>query len=269
MKQFTLSQPVPGYLRAVFDNPPINLLNDDTITELTELCDTLEHDPSLRVLVLSAANPDFFMARYDLSPSPRDPTDPFAGLRAFAQATARLSRSDVISVAALRGRARGGGNEIALACDLRFASIENSLLGQPEVPSGLVPAGGGIERLTRLVGRARATEIIVTGDDYDAVTAERYGWINRAVPDLELDGFVDRMARRIASFDAVAIAGAKKLIARGGESLEAEVRETISLLPSIAVASPERRARLSARASRLGSDFELRLGYHLGTEDEG
>ena len=268
MKQFTLSRPTPGYLRAVFDRPPINLLDDDTVTELAEICDILETDHDLRVLVLSAANPDFFMARYDISALSQNPADPFAGLTAFAQATARLCGSDVISIAALRGRARGGGSEIALTCDLRFASLENCLLGQPEVPSGLLPAGGGIERLTRLVGRARATEIIVSGDDYDATTAERYGWINRAVPDDELDDFVDRLARRIASFDAVAVATAKRLIARGGGISEAELRETISLLPSVAVASRERRARLSSRAARVGGDFELRLGYHLGATDE-
>jgi enoyl-CoA hydratase/carnithine racemase len=199
---------------------------------------------------------------------PRDPADPFAGLRAFAQATARLSRSDVISIAAVRGRARGGGSKLALACDLRFASIENSLLGQPEVPSGLLPAGGGIERLTRLAGRARATEIIVTGDDYDALTAERYGWINRAVPDAELDGFVDRMARRIASFDRAATSAAKRLIGRGGGIPEADLTETIALLPPVAVASRDRRARLRDRASRLGADFELRLGYHLGADED-
>jgi enoyl-CoA hydratase/carnithine racemase len=268
MKQFVLSRPTPGYLRAEFDRPPINMLDESTITELAGICDTLETDHDLRVLVLSAVNPDFFMARYDFSAAPTDPADPFAGLRAFAQAMTRLSQSDVISIAALRGRARGGGSEIALACDMRFASVENCVLGQPEVPSGLLPAGGGIERLSRLVGRARATEIIVSGDDFDAVTAERYGWVNRAVPDKELDGFVDRLARRIASFDPVAVATAKRLIARNAQIPEAELRETISLLPSVAVASRDRRAKLRSRAARVGSDFELRLGYHLGAADE-
>ena len=266
MRQFTLDRITPGYLRATFDRPPINLLDNDTITELAELCTLLETDPELRVVVLASGNPDFFMARYDLSGAPVDPADPFAGLRAFAEVTTRLAQSPVISVASIRGRVRGGGNELALACDLRFASRENALLGQPEVASGLVPAGGGLERLALLIGRARATEVVVSGDDYDASTAEQYGWINRAVPDEELDGFVDRMARRIASFDRVAVATAKALLARHTQPAEDDLPETIATLPKVAAATPERRAQLRALAEHHGLDFELRLGHYLGPD---
>jgi enoyl-CoA hydratase/carnithine racemase len=124
-----------------------------------------------------------------------------------------------------RGRARGGGSEFALACDLRFASLEKTLLGQPEVGVGIVPAGGGIERLSSLVGVARALEIIASSDDYDAPTAERYGWINRAVPDKELNVFVDTFARRLASFDAQALAVAKRLVRRHAPTSLGEYRE--------------------------------------------
>lgn len=263
-RQFTLSRPVSGWLRATFDRPPLNLLDADTIGELAEVVEILETDPELRVVVFDSVNPDFFMARYDLSATPPDPTDPFAGLHAFAEVARRLSDSPVISIASIRGRARGGGNELTLACDLRFASVENTFLGQPEVPSGILPSGGGIERLTALVGRARATEIVVTGDDYDAVTAERYGWVNRAIPDAELDAFVDRMARRIASFDRTAIAAAKRLITRHTSVAESDLAETIAALPAVAAATQPRRAQLRELAQQVGADFELRLGHHLG-----
>jgi enoyl-CoA hydratase/carnithine racemase len=267
MQQFTLSRPEPGWLRATFDRPPHNLLDGATTGELAEIADILATDEDLRVVVFDSVTPDFFLARYDLSATPPDPAAPFAGLLAFADTARRISDSPVISIAAIRGRTRGGGNELALACDMRFASVENALLGQPEVPSGLLPAGGGIERLTALVGRARATEIVVTGDDYDAVTAERYGWINRALPDAELDAFVARTARRIASFDRVAVATAKRLLLRHSVIAESDLAETIAALPVVAAATGDRRARLRERAARFGADFELSLGHHLGPDD--
>ena len=267
MKQFSLSRPVPGWLRATFDRPPVNLLDGDTIGELAEITEILATDPELRVVVFDSVNPDFFMARYDLSATPPDPAAPFAGLYAFADVARRISDSPVVSIASIRGRARGGGNELALACDMRFASLENALLGQPEVPSGILPGGGGIERLTALVGRARAIEIVVTGDDYDAATAQRYGWINRAIPDAELDTFVDRMARRIASFDRRAIAAAKRLVARHTSMADVDLAETIAALPAVAASTQQRRAQLREQAKQFGADFELRLGHHLGPGD--
>jgi len=148
------------------------------------LAELIEQDPELKVLVIDPTNPDFFMARYDVSSARplADGDSPWDGLIRFADATTRISHAPVLSIASIRGRARGGGSESALACDLRFASLERAILGQPEVPFGLLPAGG-VERLARLVGRARALEIIVGGADFDAELAERYGWINRAVAD--------------------------------------------------------------------------------------
>jgi enoyl-CoA hydratase/carnithine racemase len=177
-----------------------------------------------------------------------------------------VADSPVISIAAIRGRVRGGGNEFALACDMRFASRDNALLGQPEVGSGLLPAGGGIERLAALVGRARAMEIVVSSDDYDADTAQQYGWINRALPDRDLDAFVDALARRIASFDALAVSTAKRLLNRHALPESGDFAETIAALPAVAAASPPRRARLRERAQAAGADFELYLGPHLGPE---
>ena len=131
------------------------------------------------------------MARYDIADAPplADDSGPWDGLTRFAEATLRIAQAPVLSIASIRGRARGGGSEIALACDLRFASRERANFGQPEVPFGLLPAGGAIERLARSAGRARALEIVIGGGDFDADLAERYGWINRAVPDQDLDEF--------------------------------------------------------------------------------
>jgi enoyl-CoA hydratase/carnithine racemase len=264
MDQFSLTRPAPGYLRATFDHPPTNFLTPDTVGELRQVLDEM-HDGSTRVVVFDSVNPDFFMARYDLAGAARTGS-PFSGLNEFADVTAALAGSPTISIAAIRGRVRGGGNEFALACDMRFASRENALLGQPEVGSGLLPAGGGIERLAALVGPARAVEIVVSSDDYDADTAAHYGWINRAVPDRELDAFVDALARRIASFDAAAVSTAKRLLNRHTRPDTGDLAETIAAVPAVAAAAPQRRAQLRERAQAAGADFELNLGRHLGPE---
>src|SRR5271155_4192583 len=199
--QFTITEPTPGYWYVLFSNPPLNLLNSTSVIQIAELVEAIESAPDLKVVVFASEHPDFFMARYDLSdrsPVAFAPTD--NGLTLFIDSMLRMSSAGPITIASIRGRTRGGGREFALSCDLRFASIENALLGQPEVGVGMLPAGGAIERLPSLVGPARALEIIASSDDYDALTAEKYGWINRAVPDQDLDEFVGRFARRLAAF---------------------------------------------------------------------
>ena len=135
----------------------------------------------------------------------------------------RLSKAPFITIASIRGRTRGGGNELALALDLRYASREKALFGQPEVGSGLLPGGGGTERLPRFVGRDRALEVILSSSDYGADLAERWGWVTRAVPDAELDAFVDTMAARLASFDKTSLASAKSMINRGSLPPDADL----------------------------------------------
>ena len=211
-----------------------------------------------------SADAEFFMARYDAAAALPPGRSPWSQLDDFAEATRRLEASPTISIASIRGRARGGGSEIALACDQRFASLEKAILGQPEVPFGLLPAGGGIERLTALVGRARAIEIITAGEDFDASTAERYGWINRALPDDQLDDFVDRLARRITAFDTGAVTQAKRLISRDTTIDPADQQETIAAVPLLAAgASPSRRSTIRQRAQAAGADFELSLADYL------
>ena len=135
-----------------------------------------------------------------------------SGMPILMDTYVRLTKSPVVSIAKIRGCVRGACSEFVLACDMRFASRENTRLGQPEVGVGVNPGGGGTERLPPLVGRGRALEIILSANDFDGETAERYGYVNRALPDAELDGFVDALARRIASFDRRPIAAAKKLV---------------------------------------------------------
>ncbi|MEY2524557.1 MAG: hypothetical protein QOJ66_3122 [Ilumatobacteraceae bacterium] len=265
--QFGIEEPAPGYWRVVFSNPPINMVNSTTVLELAELVDRIDEASDLRVVVFASEHPDFFMARYDLSdtnPVGFAPTE--SGVTLFIDSMLRLNDASAITIAAIRGRARGGGSEFALSCDLRFASLENTLLGQPEVGVGIVPAGGAIERLPGLVGAARALEIIAGSDDFDAVTAERYGWINRAIPDAELDDHVDRLARRLASFDGQALASAKRLVRRHVGASVDDYRETLGVLRELIV-SPStgaRRAAVVQHAAGAGADFELRMGHHLG-----
>jgi enoyl-CoA hydratase/carnithine racemase len=229
--------------------------------------DRFERAKDLRVVGFASEHPDFFMARYDLSdPSPVAfaPTD--SGVTLFIDAMLRMNEARPITIASIRGRARGGGCEFALACDLRFASVEKAILGQPEVGVGILPGGGAIERLPALVGSARALEIIASSNDYNAVTAERYGWINRAIADDELDDFVDGLARRLAGFDGEVLAAAKRLVRRhtpvAGVS---EYRETLQAVRGL-LALPSTLARLGAvrkRAAAIGKDFEMSLGDHL------
>src|SRR5882762_4720041 len=266
--QFTIEERAPGYWRVEFSNPPINLLNSTTVLELAEIVSRLQAAEDLRVVVFASANPDFFMARYDLSdtnPIAFTPTED--GVTLFIDSMLGMTQAGPITIACIRGRARGGGSEFALSCDLRFASIENTLLGQPEVGVGIVPAGGAIERLPDLVGPARALEIIASSEDFDAVTAERYGWINRALPDNELDDYVDTLARRLASFDRDALAAVKRLVLvrRQTASIE-DYRETLGALRELifSPATGARRAAVAQHAANVGADFELRMGHHLG-----
>ena len=205
----------PAYWRVVFDNPPLNIMDADMFEGLQDLLGRMDTSPNLRV-VFESANPDFYLAHFEVKDTARTLTllqtvGP-TGLPSLLDTFVRLTKSPVVSIAKIRGRARGVSSEFLLACDMRFASRENTALAQVEVGSGVHPGGGGTERLPPLVGRGRALEIVLGSNDFDGETAERYGYVNRALPDKELDGFVDALARRVASFDRRPIAAAKKLI---------------------------------------------------------
>jgi enoyl-CoA hydratase/carnithine racemase len=204
----------PAYWRVVFDYPPFNIVDATLYQALQDLLARIDASPSLRVVVFESANPEFYLAHFDLTGKSGNITTAVgpSGLPILTDTFVRITRSPVASIAKIRGCVRGVSSEFVLACDMRFASRENTLLGQPEVGVGLHPGGGGTERLPPLVGRGRALEIVLGANDFDGDTAAQYGYVNRALPDAELDGFVDSLARRIATFDGRAIAAAKRLV---------------------------------------------------------
>jgi enoyl-CoA hydratase/carnithine racemase len=204
----------PAYWRVVFDYPPFNMVDATIFEGLQDLLARMDARPSLRVVVFESANPDFYLAHFDLTGKTGNIMTAVgpSGLPILMDTFVRLTKSPVVSIAKIRGCVRGVSSEFVLACDMRFASRENTRLGQPEVGVGVHPGGGGAERLPHIVGRGRALEIVLGANDFDGDTAERYGYVNRALPDVELGGFVDALARRIASFDRRAIVAAKNLV---------------------------------------------------------
>src|SRR6202049_2646047 len=206
----------PGYWRVVFDYPPFNVVDADVFQALQDLLVRMETTETLRVVVFESAIPDFYLSHFDLTGKIGNIMTAVgaSGLPVLMDTFVRLTKSPVASIAKIRGCVRGGSSEFVLACDMRFASRENTRLGQPEVGVGVHPGGGGTERLPHLVGRGRALEIILGANDFDGGTAERYGYVNRALPDAELDRFVDGLARRIASFDRPALDAGKRLAQR-------------------------------------------------------
>src|SRR6201991_2859542 len=257
-----------GYWRITIDNPPINLYDPEMFAELRLVMDRIDSAPDLKVVVFDSAIPDFFIAHYDVVRGELIPQVPGAAeFSRWPEFVTRLTHSRVASIALVRGRARGHGSELALACDMRFASREKAVFSQIEVGVAVVPGGGATEWLSRLAGRSRALEIITGADDFDAETAEKYGWVNRAVPDAELDAFVDNYARRVASFDKDALELAKKLVnARAGIPSEAD--RWASNQSFIGTTSWPQTQQTIAELTSLGlqteGDFELRLGHHVG-----
>ena len=204
----------PGFVRATFANPPMNMLGPSVYAALRLLVERMETDPALKVVVFDSADPDYFLSQLDVQNMSDVPDVPGAASlpETWHDFVTRMAHAPVITIGSVRGRTRGIGDEFALALDMRFASIEKGVFAQPEIGSGAVPGGGGFDWLPQLVGRSRALEVLASGNDYDAVTAAEYGWINRALPDAELDGFVDRLAGRLASFDKHALATVKRLV---------------------------------------------------------
>jgi enoyl-CoA hydratase/carnithine racemase len=209
-----------GITRVTLDHPPVNLLDLAMLRDLTLLVGELEaEDPddpgATRVVVLRSADPEFFIAHADLAlikALPRDPRPDPTELEFFPALVERWRTLPQITIAQIEGRARGGGSELALSLDLRFAALETAVLAQPEVAIGIIPGGGGTQRLSRLMGRNRALEVVIGCQDFDGATAAQYGWVNRALPAAELGPFVERLARRIAAFPPLAVRVAKQAV---------------------------------------------------------
>jgi enoyl-CoA hydratase/carnithine racemase len=259
--QFNIDRTHPDRWTVSFNNPPINMFVPTTIVELGALMTDIEADPSVKVVLFQSANPDFFIAHLDVSEASKRPEV----LDLWRDFVLRLSSMPVVSIAKIRGRTRGVGNEFVLACDMRFASRQRALFGNPEVGVGLVPGGGAMEWLPRLVGRSRALEIVLSADDFDADIAERYGWVNRTLDDEDLDHHVDALARRLASFDREALGAAKTQINRFGMPTATELKSSTDLFfPGLAWPGAQaRRVKIRGMGYGVQSDFELNFGKHL------
>ena len=259
-----------GVLSVVIDAPPMNLVGPELVRDLVRLLGALESGQDVRVMVLESADPEYFVPHVDLTKVAEytaeaakagGPDDASLGMLWHS-----LSELPVVSIAKLRGRARGAGSELALACDMRFAARENAVLGQIEVGVGTTPGAGGVQHLGRLLGRGRAMEAILGADDFDAETAERYGWINRALPDEHLDAFVARLARRIASFPVEAVRSAKRalneLTLPGADAIRADARRFRQLVASDSARG--RTAALFTQGLQTRGPLELDLGDRVG-----
>ena len=268
-KRILLTRRSPAYWRVTFDIPPLNIFGPETIPQLNEIVTALETDEQVIGVVFDSAIEGFFLTHYDflakLEDSTSLPPGP-TGLQPLPDMLVRVSRAPVVSIAAIRGRATGVGSELALASDMRFASREKAILSQWEVGAGLVPGGGPMARLPRLIGRGRALEVLLGADDMSGDLAELYGYVNRALPDAELDAFVDALAGRIASFDKQAIAETKRLVDVASLPADAEIApEWRAFIAS--VGRPASQARIKAlmeRGFHKEGDVENRLGYYVG-----
>jgi enoyl-CoA hydratase/carnithine racemase len=194
--------------------PPMNLLGPELVRDLVSLIQRAEADHAVRVLVFKSADPDYFISHVDVKKIKeyRQEAAKLTGEASIALLFRHLSASRLVTIAQIGGRVRAAGSEFVLACDMRFAARETAIFAQPEPGLGAIPGGGGVQHLARLIGRGRALEVMLSAQDYDADLAERYGWINRALPARELDGFVSSLAHRIAGFPAAGQALVKERV---------------------------------------------------------
>jgi enoyl-CoA hydratase/carnithine racemase len=268
-RQIRLERRLPTYWRVTFDIPPVNIFGPKEIPQLDEIITAIQKDEKVKVVVFDSAIDGFFLTHYDflapLEESAKFPPGP-TGLQALPDMLVRLSWAPVVSIASIRGRATGVGSELALACDMRFASREKAVLSQWEVGAGLVPGGGPMARLPRLMGRGRALEVLLSANDIHAELAERYGYVNRALLDSALDGFVDALARRIASFDKQAIAETKRLVNVASLPPDLEIKpEWDAFIASLGRPASQKRIKaLMERGFHRAGDVENRLGFHVG-----
>ena len=267
-EQIRVARRSPAYWRVTIDNSPINVMGPEMVREFQELINALEADEHVRVVVFDSAvedyflnHSDFFAKLEDLTSMPAGPT----GLPPWPDFLARLTRAPFTSIALVRGRATGNGSELTLACDMSFASREKAIFSQWEVGVSLVAGGGPMARLPRLMGRNRALEVLLSSEDIRGEQAEAYGYVNRALPDAELDAFVEAFATRIAGFDKWAIANTKRLV---NTSLPPDVELAAgwdACMTSIGrPAAQERIKALMAIGFHKPGDVENRLGYHIG-----
>src|SRR5258708_6934810 len=273
-KQILLTRRSPAYWRVTFNHPPLNIFGPKTIPQLNEVITAIETDKELKVVVFDSAIEGFFLTHYDFlakieetTSLPPGPT----GLQPLPDMLVRLSRAPVVSIASIRGRATGVGSELALACDMRFASREKAILSHFEVGAGVVPGGGPMARLPRLIGRGRALEVFLGADDIPGDLAELYGYVNRSLPDSDLDAFVESLATRIASFDKRAISETKRFVDVASLPPDYEIAPEwdVCIASIIRPAPQERIKKLLDQRFHTTGDVENRLGYHVGQLETG
>ena len=268
--QIRIERRTPAYWKVLLENPPFNIFGPDTIPQLNEVIVALETDVEVKVVVFESTVPDFFLTHYDLTRELEESTSLSpgpTGLHPLPDMLVRLTRASVVSISSIRGRATGVGSELALASDMRFASREKALLSQWEVGAALVPGGGPITRLSRLIGRGRAMEVLLSGQDINGDLAELYGYVNRSLPDAELDEFVDRLASRIATFDKQAIATIKRLVNIASLPSDADINaEWTAFIASVQTPNAQQKIkRLLDMGLQTSPDIERRLGHYVGT----
>ena len=258
-----------AYWRVTFNMPPLNIFGPAHVPQLEKVVSLLESDEQVRVVVFDSGIDGFFLTHYDFLTKPEDSAKVRVGrtgLQPLPDMLVRISRAPVVSIALIRGRATGVGSELALASDMRFASREKAVLSQWEVGAGLVPGGGPMARLPRLLGRGRALEVLLGADDINGELAETYGYVNRSLPDKQLDNFVDTLARRIASFDKQTLADTKRLVDLASLPADAEIfPEWGAFVSSLGrAAAQERLKKLMELGFHKPGDVETRLGYYVG-----
>jgi enoyl-CoA hydratase/carnithine racemase len=267
--QIRVTRSSSAYWRVTFDNPPLNVMGPQFVREMREIIAAVEADEGVKVLIFESAvdgfflnHSDFYADMKDLTSMPQGPT----GLEAWPDILVRLTRAPVVSIAVIRGRATGNGSEIALASDMSFASREKAVLSQWEVGVGLVAGGGPMARLPRQMGRQRALEVLLSSNDIGGDLAEAYGYVNRSLPDGELDSFVDALATRIASFDKWAIANTKRLVSAASLPPDVEIAAGWDACMA-SIARPAAQGKIKAlfeQGFHRPGDAEDRLGFYLG-----
>src|SRR5712671_4469745 len=267
--QIYLTRRSPYYWRVTINRPPLNIFGPDTIPQLNDAITAIETDEQVKVVVFDSAIEGFFLTHYDFLAKIEDttslPPGP-TGLQPLPDMLVRLSRAPVVSIASIRGRATGVGSELALACDMRFASREKAILSQWEVGAGIVPGGGPMARLPRLMGRGRSLEVLLGADDIPGDLAERYGYVNRSFPDSELDAFVESLATRIATFDKQVISETKRFVDVASLPPDFEIAPEwdVCFASIMRPAAQQRIKMLMERGFHQPGDVEDRLGYHVG-----
>src|SRR5580692_3513038 len=267
--QIRVARRSPAYWRVTIDNPPINVMGPEMVKQFQDVINSLEADENVKVVVFDSAVDDYFLNHSDFTAKLEDltslPPGP-TGLPPWPDFLVRLTRAPFVSIALIRGRATGNGSEITLAADMSFASREKAVFSQWEVGVGLVAGGGPMARLPRLIGRGRALEVLLGSDDIRGELAERYGYVNRALPDAELDDFVEALATRIASYDKWAIANTKRLVDVASLPPDAEIKpEWDAFIASLGRPSTQKRIKtLFERGFHGAGDVENRLGFHVG-----